>query len=123
MAGLASHAVVFRGARISSLREGRNTSSPKAGPDLQIRMGMGGGGGGGNGGEDGSGGGHPDPHIRWRSQKNFFRSFGLLPGSTTEVHSFFFNGFKKSKNLCQVLGLTGSCMEKTYLANFSRTDS
>ena len=58
-----------------------------AGPDLQIRMGMG---GGGNGGEDGSGGGHPDPHIRWRSQKNFFRPFGLLPGSTTEAHSFFF---------------------------------
>ena len=81
------------------------------------------GGGGGDGGEDGSGGGHPDPHIRWRSPKNFFRPFGLLPGSTTEVHSFFFNGFKKSKNLCQVLGLTGSCMEKTYLANFSRTGS
>ena len=83
------------------------------------------GGGGGNGGGGGGGGGQPAPHIRWRSQKNFFRPFGLLPGSTTEAHSFFFffNGFKKSKNLFQVLGLTGSCMEKTYLANFSRTDS
>ena len=85
------------------------------------------------------GGGHPDPEIRGRAvSKKCFSAFrasfwsknkegpGSLPGSATKVHSFFFffcNGFKKSKNLFQVLGLSGSCIERTYLANFNVTGS